>query len=143
MMKRRDLLAALAAFSASPAMARLGLEEDIEVFKGIARAVGGVPYIAPELLKGCEQEFVKKFGTQALFDLVALTRRSHTLKRLRARAELRVTDQLRWMANFLYTGQVGNSVPYYEHALGWQALTFATAPAQCGGPFGHWTSPEL
>ena len=27
----------------------------------------------------------------------------------------------------------------YNDALGWRALSFATAPCNCGGPFGYWS----
>ena len=27
----------------------------------------------------------------------------------------------------------------YNDALGWRALSFTTAPCNCGGPFGHWS----
>ena len=57
-------------------------------------------------------------------------------------ASLRAGDQMRWIATFLFTGEVDGKVTYYDYCLGWQALTFATAPGLCGGPFGHWQEPE-
>jgi hypothetical protein len=48
------------------------------------------------------------------------------------------------IATCWYTGQVPGSgdgtVVTYRDTLGWKALTFATAPGQCGGAFGFWSA---
>lgn len=142
-LSRRHLLGVLASFAASPAVARLGVEEDFEVFRGLVHALGGVTYVHPRMVEACETEFVRAYGLSAWFDLVALAKRKKTIDDLSSGVRTRVADQLRFLTLLLYTGQVGNEVPYYEYALAWQCLDFATAPAQCGGPFGHWTSPHL
>ncbi len=84
----------------------------------------------------------RAFGTEAIFGLVALARRRPDLEAMSQAASLRAGDQMRWIATFLFTGEVDGKVTYYDYCLGWQALTFATAPGLCGGPFGHWQEPE-
>ena len=96
----------------------------------------------PLLLEACETEFARAFGTEAIFGLVALARRRPDLEAMSQAASLRAGDQMRWIATFLFTGEVDGEVTYYDYCLGWQALTFATAPGLCGGPFGHWQEPE-
>lgn len=142
-MDRRTALAILVSVAASPASARLGVADDLAVFRDVVRAVGGVAHLPQPLLDGCEAEFARTFGTPAIFALADLARKRPTLAAMERGALTRVTDQLAWIARFLYTGETAEGVLYYEWSLGWQALSFATAPGQCGGRFGHWSGPEL
>ncbi|MCJ7872698.1 hypothetical protein [Phaeobacter sp. J2-8] len=142
---RRDvirILGAAMAMAPAPALARLGVADDLAVFRDIIRAVGGTNYMPQALATACETEFARAFGVEAMFSLVALARRRPVLDDMAADASTRAADQLRWIATFLYTGEVDGEVRYYDYCLGWQSLTFATAPGLCGGPFGHWVEPQ-
>ena len=142
---RRDvirILGAAMALAPAGARARLGVEDDLAVFRDIIRAIGGTTYMPPLLLEACETEFARAFGTEAIFGLAALARRRPDREAVSQAASLRAGDQMRWIATFLFTGEVDGKVTYYDYCLGWQALTFATAPGLCGGPFGHWQEPE-
>lgn len=142
---RRDvirILGAAMAMTPVPAVARLGVEDELSIFRDIIRAVGGTTYMPQELARACETEFARAFGIEAMFSLVDLARRRPDLDAMSAAASTRAGDQLRWIATFLYTGEVDGEVRYYDYCLGWQALTFATAPGLCGGPFGHWAEPQ-
>lgn len=142
---RRDvvrLLAVAMAATSTPAHARLGVEDDLTVFRNLIHAVGGTNYMPADLAQAAETEFARAFGIEAIFDLVALARRRPTLESLSRTGGTRAADQLRWIATFLYTGEVDGEVRYYDLCLSWQALSFATAPGLCGGPFGHWVEPQ-
>ncbi|WP_417524290.1 hypothetical protein [Marinovum sp.] len=142
---RRDvirILGAAMALAPAGASARLGVEDDLAIFRDIIRAIGGTTYLPPVLSEACETEFARGFGTEAMFSLVDLARRRPDLGAMSKAASLRAGDQMRWIATFLFTGEVDGEVRYYDYCLGWQALTFATAPGLCGGPFGHWQEPE-
>ena len=142
---RRDvvrILGAAMALAPTGAAARLGVEDDLAVFRDIIGAIAGTNYLPPVLAKACETEFARAFGVEAIFALVALARRRPSLDAMSAAASTRAADQMRWIATFLYTGEVDGEVRYYDYCLGWQSLTFATAPGLCGGPFGHWVEPE-
>ncbi|WP_323766017.1 hypothetical protein [Marinovum sp.] len=136
------LLSAAIAMAPTGAAARLGVEDDLAMFRDIIRAIGGTTYLPPVLLEACETEFARAFGTEAMFALVALARRRPELASMSRDASTRAGDQMRWIATFLFTGEVDGEVRYYDYCLGWQALTFATAPGLCGGPFGHWQEPQ-
>lgn len=142
---RRDvvrLLGVAMAGAATPAAARLGVEDDLTVFRNLIHAIGGTNYMPAQLARAAETEFARAYGVEAVFDLVALARRRPTLESMDAAASTLAADQMRWIATFLYTGEVDGEVRYYDYCLGWQALTFATAPGLCGGPFGHWAEPQ-
>lgn len=135
-------LAGAGAGAATPATARLGVEDDLAVFRNLVHAIGGANYMPAELALAAETEFARAYGVEAMFDLVALARRRPTLEAMSDTASTLAGDQMRWIATFLYTGEVDGEVRYYDYCLGWQALTFATAPGLCGGPFGHWVEPQ-
>lgn len=142
---RRDvirILGAATALAPVPAAARLGVADDLAVFRNVIRAVGGTTYLPETLALACETEFARAFGIEEVFALVDLARRRPDLEAMSDAASLRAGDQLRWIATFLYTGEVDGEVRYYDYCLGWQSLTFATAPGLCGGPFGHWVEPQ-
>lgn len=142
---RRDvirILGAAMAVTPVPAAARLGVADELRIFRDIIRAVGGTTYLPRELAQACETEFARAFGIEAVFSLVDLARRRPDLDAMSAAASTRAADQMRWIATFLYTGEVDGEVRYYDFCLGWQALTFATAPGLCGGAFGHWVEPQ-
>lgn len=145
MFARRDvirILGAAMALAPAGASARLGVEDDLAVFRDIIRAIGGTTYIPTLLTEACETEFARAFGVEAVFSLVALARRRPDLEAMSAAASTLAGDQMRWIATFLYTGEVDGEVRYYDYCLAWQSLTFATAPGLCGGPFGHWVEPQ-
>lgn len=142
---RRDvirILGAAMAGAATPAAARLGVEDDLAIFRQIVNSVAGTTYLPQPLARACETEFARAYGIEAMFSLVDLARRRPALDDMVDAASTLAVDQLRWMATFLYTGEVDGEVRYYDYCLGWQALTFATAPGLCGGPFGHWVEPQ-
>lgn len=142
MLDRRRLLALLAALPASRAAAALGADDDLAVFRDIVHAVGGVALLPPPLLAGCEHEFARAFGPRAIPELAALARKRRSVDALVGRARMRVGDQLHWIARFLYTGETAAGAVYYPWCLGWQALSFASAPGQCAGRMGHWAGPH-
>ncbi|MEI9900746.1 MAG: sugar dehydrogenase complex small subunit [Hyphomicrobium sp.] len=41
----------------------------------------------------------------------------------------------------LYDSGWGEEVLTFNHALVWQALTFAAPPGNCAGPMGYWADP--
>jgi hypothetical protein len=145
---RRSLLAMLAALLAGPAAARLGETatrpretEDLDVFQDVVQMIGGVAMLAPPIRDGCTAEFARAFGAPAITALATHARRHRTLEALEANASAEIADQLTWIALFLYSGETAEGAVYYPWCLGWQSLDFATAPGQCGGPFGHWAGP--
>ena len=140
---RRSILALLATLPATPALARLGWADDLAVFDDVVRAVGGVAYLPEPLLDGCRLHFAKTFGEEAIYALADLARNRRSLSEMERLETSRVGDRLEWIATFLYTGETAEGITYYPWALGWHALSFATAPGQCGGPFGHWVGPQL
>jgi hypothetical protein len=137
-MRRRTFLATLAAIPARRVAAGLAPDDDVQVFRELATAIGGVLVLPKPLAEGCAREFVRTFGDDAIPRLAALARSRATLAALRADATAETERQLRWIANFLYTGETPEGAIYASWCLAWGALDFTTAPGQCGGPFGHW-----
>lgn len=136
--ERRALLALLATVAASPASAALDVSDEHAVFRNVIRAVGGVVSLPQPLLNGCEVEFVRKFGADALTAMADVARQQRTVDMLDFDGAAPIVEQLHWIVSFLYTGEVDGRADYFPWCLGWQALPFTTAPGQCGGPFGYW-----
>lgn len=147
---RRSLLAALAALPASRALAGpLGSGREDAALAEVIRAVGGLSAIPDILVEGCAAAFRKHYGDEAvpaLLQAVAgqpLDDLGPPSAAQNGLSDQDLEDQLRWIAAFLYTGEItrddgSTSVAWYPWALAWSGLGFATAPGLCGMPFGHW-----
>lgn len=137
---RRSLLAALALLPASSALAApLGSGRETAALAEIIRAVGGVSGIPELLVEACAKDFRDRFGDQAVATLL----RSLSGQTVDAPGDAALEDQLRWIAAYLYTGEVEGSdgerkAAFYPWALAWSVLGYANAPGLCGLPFGEW-----
>lgn len=111
-------------------------------FASLLHQIGGLPNIAPQLIVAAEREFEAVYGARAAVALVRSLGQGPLADGL-AQADASQRDQVKFLARFLYTGEVtrnGQTLAlYYPWSLAWRALSFATAPGLCGGPgFGHW-----
>lgn len=144
-LSRRKLLAT-AAFTPFALKAQAGsLGADSRIFEAAVRQIGGVVDIPDILLRAAESEFTRKFGNRAHHNFVSALD-GQTVETAIARAGDKadmLKEQVAFIANFLYTGEVERDgkveTAYYPWCLAWNATGFTKPPGVCGGPaFGHW-----
>lgn len=141
-LSRRTFLGSLAAPLVPGVAFGQGLSGQGTGFADLLQQIGGLPGIPPQLITAAAREFEMAYGPHAAPALVRNLGQGPLADGLE-RLETSQRDQVKFLARFLYTGEVTRNgqtqALYYPWSLSWHALSFATAPGLCGGPgFGHW-----
>lgn len=142
-LSRRTFLGSLAAPLVPGVAFAQGLSAPGAGFADLLHQIGGLPGIPPQLIAAAVREFEAFYGPRAAPALVRALGQGPLADGL-ARIDTDQREQVKFLARFLYTGEVTRNgqtkALYYPWSLAWRALSFATAPGLCGGPgFGHWS----
>lgn len=140
---RRNLLATAAIVSLTSTARAAGLGAGGQVFSDAIRQIAGVVDIPSHFVRAVEAEFISVFGEKSRHEFIAALAGQTVDTAIKRSHEKSLADQVKFIANLLYTGEVQRDgktvVLYYPWSLAWNSIGFAKPPGLCGGPeFGHW-----